>query len=295
MLPRCVLVERPTEYADLLARHGTRQAVRFFLEQRGLELDEVERRHLKHAETRAQVLAAVPVDWRTSSITRAELDRFLFEPDDVIVVLGQDGLVANVAKYLAGQPVVGLNPDPERITGVLVRHPPAAAPDLLADVAAQRAAVDRLTLAEALLDDGQRLLALNEIFVGHAGHQSARYTITADGRSERQSSSGIIVATGTGATGWAASISRERPEPVALPAPADGRLAFFVREAWPSAATATTLTQGLLAPPAALEVTCELGDGGVVFGDGIEADRLELAWGQRVRVRTAQESLRLVA
>ncbi|MDQ3632121.1 MAG: hypothetical protein M3417_12790, partial [Actinomycetota bacterium] len=233
MLPRCVLVERPTEYADLLARHGTRQAARFFLEQRGLEPGEVERRHLAYAETRAAVLAAVPLEWRTSSITRAELDRFLFAPDDVVVVLGQDGLVANVAKYLAGQPVIGLNPDPDRVGGVLVRHPPRAAADLLADVVADRATIDRRTMAEALLDDGQRLLALNEVFVGHAGHQSARYTIATGGRSERQSSSGVIVTTGTGATGWAASISRERPQAVALPAPADGRLAFFVREAWP--------------------------------------------------------------
>ncbi len=295
MLPRCVLVERPTEYADLLARHGTRQAAWFFLEQRGLEPGEVERRHLAHAETRAAVLAAVPLEWRTASITRAELDRFLFAPDDVVVVLGQDGLVANVAKYLAGQPVIGLNPDPDGVGGVLVRHPPRAAGDLLADVVAQRAAIERRTMAEALLDDGQRLLALNEVFVGHASHQSARYTLTARGRSERQSSSGVIVTTGTGATGWAASISRERPEPVALPAPADGRLAFLVREAWPSPATATTLTQGLLVPPDALEITCELGRGGVVFGDGIESDRLELAWGQRLRVRTARETLALVA
>ncbi len=295
MLPRCVLVERPTEYADLLARHGTRQAVGFFLEQRGLDVAGVEQRHLAHAQTRAAVLAAVPVEWRTSTITRSELDRFLFADDDVVVVLGQDGLVANVAKYLVGQPVIGLNPDPGRVPGVLVRHAPTAAADLLADVAAGRAALERRTMAEAALDDGQRLLALNELFVGHAGHQSARYVLTAEGRSERQSSSGVIVATGTGATGWAASIARERPEPLPLPGPGDPQLAFLVREAWPSAASGTSLTQGLLAPPAALEVTCELGEGGVVFGDGIEADRLELDWGQRVSVRVAERTLALVA
>ena len=294
MLPRCVLIERPTEYSDLLARHGTRQAVRFFLAQRELDVGEVERRHLDYAETRAGVLAAVPVEWRTSSITRAELDRFLFEPADVVVILGQDGLVANVAKYLTGQPVIGLNPDPDRVGGVLVRHPPRAAADLLADVAAERAGLERRTMAEAVLDDGQRLLALNELFVGHVSHQSARYVVAAGGRSERQSSSGIIVATGTGATGWAASINRERLRRVAVPAPADASLAFFVREAWPSATTATTLTEGLLAPPDALEITCELGEGGVVFGDGIEADRLDLAWGQRARIQTARETLRLV-
>ena len=45
-----------------------------------------------------------------------------FGPEDVIIAVGQDGLVANVAKYLDGQPVVGVNPDPQRNPGVLVRH-----------------------------------------------------------------------------------------------------------------------------------------------------------------------------
>jgi hypothetical protein len=32
-------------------------------------------------------------------------------------------------------------------------------------------------MVQAELDDGQRLLALNEIFVGHRTHQSARYRL----------------------------------------------------------------------------------------------------------------------
>ena len=37
-----------------------------------------------------------------------------------MVTLGQDGLVANTLKYLNGQPVVGVNPDPERWDGRLL-------------------------------------------------------------------------------------------------------------------------------------------------------------------------------
>jgi hypothetical protein len=203
--------------------------------------------------------------------------------------------VANVAKYLDGQPVIGLNPEPERRMGVLVTHPPQAAADLLADAAAGRAAIQGRTMAQARLDDGQALVALNELFVGHASHQSARYTLTALGHRERQSSSGLIVTTGTGATGWAASIRRERHSHIALPAPADPALAFFVREAWPSPATGTELTEGLLANDAALDVQCELEHGGVVFGDGIEADALALDWGSRVRIGVAPTRLRLVS
>ena len=59
--------------------------------------------------------------------------------------------------------------------------------------------IERRTMAEARREDGQRMLALNEIFVGHASHQSARYRLSmADGQQERQSSSGLIVAVPTG-------------------------------------------------------------------------------------------------
>ena len=292
MLPRCVLVERATEYRELLARHATREQARFFLQARGIAIDEIEARHRAFEAARAAVLASVPSDWRTAVVERDELDRFLFAEDDVVVALGQDGLVANVAKYLDGQPVLGLNPEPGRFPGVLVTHPPAAAADLLADVAAGRAPLQRRTMAEARLDDGQRLLALNEVFVGHASHQSARYLLQANGRDEAQSSSGVIVATGTGATGWAASVNCGRG--VELPRPEDGALAWFVREAWPSPATGTTLTEGLLRPPEALTITCRLGEGAVVFGDGIEADRLQPDWGQRVTVGVAAVALSLV-
>jgi hypothetical protein len=294
MNPRCVLVQRPTEYTELLARHGTREQLRFFLAERGRSLEELVDRHERIEAALRTVQGAIPHDWRRASVARAELDRFLFADDDLIVVLGQDGLVANASKYLDGQPVIGLNPDPERWPGVLVPHPPAAAADLLRDVAAGRAGLEERTVVEARLDDGQRLLALNEVFLGHASHQSARYALDVGGERERQSSSGVIVATGTGATGWAASIARERRSPPALPRPTEPALAYFVREAWPSAATGTRLTEGLLGDGATLGLQSEMGEGGVLFGDGIEGDRLPLDWGRRALVAAARERLRLV-
>jgi len=68
------------------------------------------------------VSAAIPGGWRRGAVERSDLDRFLFEPEDVVIVVGQDGLVANTAKYLSGQPVIGVNPDPGDGMGVLVRH-----------------------------------------------------------------------------------------------------------------------------------------------------------------------------
>jgi hypothetical protein len=294
MVPRCVLIERPTEYQELLGRHGTREQASFFLSRRGRSIEEPAARDEQQRSHRQQVLAAIPPEWRRATVRREDLDRFLFEPDDVIVVLGQDGLVANAAKYLDAQPVIGLNPAPGVHPGVLVPHPPDAAGELMRDLWRGRAGLEHRTMVDATVDDGQTLTALNEIFVGHSSHQSARYTIAVPGATERQSSSGVIVATGTGATGWAASIRLERHSAIDLPGPENPRLAYFVREAWPSPATGTNLTEGIVDRDEVLAITSELGDGAVLFGDGIEQDRIQIDWGQTVEIRVSRRSLHLV-
>jgi NAD kinase len=290
-----VIVTRQTEYSALLATHGTREQARFFLATRGRAVEELEATDAAFRTALAAASVAVPTEWRRVRIDRGDLDRFLFEPEDLVVAVGQDGLVANVAKYLTGQLVIGCNPDPARNEGVLVSHAAGEMRALVPAAVAGKADVRERTMVEAVLDDGLRLLALNEVFIGHQSHQSARYSISAAGRNERQSSSGIVVTTGTGATGWGRSIALERRSQLALPAAGERALAFFVREAWPSVATGATLTEGRIEEDTALAISSEMNDGGVVFGDGIEADRLEFTWGRKVEVKVARERLRLVA
>ncbi|GAA4977669.1 inorganic polyphosphate kinase [Actinoplanes utahensis] len=293
LTPRIVVVSRRSELDELLARHGTLGAAAYFLRQRGGDLAGVTARHEALQAALTEVGAAVPADWRRGHVERADLPRFLFAPEDVVVAVGQDGLVANVAKYLDGQPVIGIDPEPGRNPGVLSRHRAADLPGLLRAAAGGEAG-ERRTMVVARLDDGQELSGLNEVYLGHAGHQSARYVLTTpDGARERQSSSGLIVGTGTGATGWCASIARERAGGPPLPAPDAPALCWFVREAWPSPATGVTRTSGLLTVGAELELTCE-SERLVVFADGLESDALALSWGQRVRITVAGRGLRCV-
>ncbi|MGY4740427.1 hypothetical protein [Streptomyces sp. ATMOS53] len=297
LAPRAVLVHRTTEYEELVARHGTHGQAAFFLSSRGREIEEVAERHRRTRRALAEVTAAIPLTWRQTRLERADLDRFLFAPEDVVVVVGQDGLVANVAKYLAGQPVVGIDTDPGRNPGVLVRHRPEDSRTLLPSVLAAGTGTAELTMVEAVADDTQRLLALNEIYLGAAGHQTARYRLGLDDDSavEAQASSGVLVGTGTGATGWIRSVWQERGGGgrLRLPGPAEDRLVWFVREAWPSPATGTSLVAGELAAGGRLTLTVE-SERLIAFGDGIESDAVELTWGQRVRVGVGGERLRLV-
>jgi hypothetical protein len=295
LTPRAVVVRRPSDLEELIAHHGTRAQAAFFLSTRGRHIDEVERRHDRQASALTAVTSSLPLDWRRGVVLRADLPRFMFSPEDVIIVVGQDGLVANVAKYLDGQPVVGVNPDPERNPGVLVPFAPEAAAQLLHGTSDPwHLPFQPRTMVEALMDDGQSLLALNEVFIGPASHQTARYTLSLmDGRFERQASSGIIVSSGTGATGWCRSVWHERHSHLHLPGPEEDSLAWFVREAWPSPATGVELTEGSLDATSSIYMTVE-SDHLVAFGDGIEADAVDVSWGQSIRIHEASRKLRLV-
>jgi len=294
VIPRAVIVHRPTPYQELIGRHGTAGQAAFFLRTRGQDIDPLAAAHQRQARALDAAMAAVPQRWRRSRVDRADLDRFLFEPEDVVIAVGQDGLVANVAKYLDGQRVIGVNPDPSRFDGVLVKHSPRAVAALVEGALDPAAAVEARTMVEVRLRDGQRLCALNEIFLGHISHQSARYHLRAGRRAERHSSSGVVIATGTGATGWARSIHLSRQSGLSLPAPTEAALVFFAREAFPSRATGTALTEGRVDGAGALEVTSEMDSGGVLFGDGIEADRLEFPWGEVASIGCARRTLNLL-
>ncbi|MEZ5373220.1 MAG: hypothetical protein R2704_10860 [Microthrixaceae bacterium] len=291
--PRAVLVHRRSEYDELVARHGTAGQAAHFLAERNQSIDVLVERHEALAAALGAVSATIPTDWRRAELERSDLARFVFGPEDVLVVVGQDGLVANVAKYLDGQPVVGINPEPARNPGVLVPHPPEAAAGLLAAAVQATPPGVQATMVGAVTDDGQRLRALNEVFIGHPSHQSARYRLRSGGAEELQSSSGLLVGTGTGATGWLRSVHRERRSPLTLPRRTDRSLCWFVREAWPSPTTATGLTEGSLDEHTPLEIVAE-SDQLVCFGDGIEDDSLRLAWGQRLTVAVAATRLNLV-
>jgi len=104
----------------------------------------------------------------------------------------------------------------------------------------------------------------------------------------------MIIATGTGAASWARSINRSRKDALVLLAPEDRQLAYYVREAFPSNATGTSISTGLLTDQAQLRVRSEINEGGVIFGDGIESDYLEFNWGVQAEIRVAQQTLELV-
>lgn len=303
---KVVLVTRRTRLEELLARHHTAAQAKFYVEHLGADFGEYQREHDAYVAARRATLDALDAHGRYQVIERGFLTNFLFTPQDVVLALGQDGVVANTMKYLEGQPLVGLNPDPARYDGILLPFAPRDLPMLLPEILADRRPFKDVTMAKATLTDQQALYAVNDLFIGPKSHTSARYEIRHGKQAEVQSSSGVIVSTGLGSTAWMRSVvtgstaiagavlHRKRDfDYRPLPWDAD-HLQFAVREPFPSKTSQVGLAFGEIGARDALKLRSLMPENGVIFSDGIEADYLNFNSGTEATITVAERRGRLV-
>ncbi len=304
---RIVLVVRKTRLEDLIARFNTFEQARFYVQHLGADFTDYELEHRTYQSAVAAAETTLRRFGRVHRLDRGFLPNYLFAPDALVVVLGQDGLVANTLKYLAGQSVIGVNPDPARWDGVLL---PFNVEDLAAitpEAQSGKRAARSITMARARLSDGQELHAVNDLFIGPKSHVSARYAISLDGKTETHSSSGLIVSTGLGSTGWfrslltgAAGVAGQSSKSQVKDLREHGfpwdanYLQFTVREPFPSRTTQTNIIFGRISPGHPLELVSQMADYGVIFSDGVEGDFLQFNSGVTATIELADRSGSLV-
>lgn len=304
MTDRIVVVTRETRLDGLLARYGTKGQARYQVEQAGGDFDEYVEEHDTYRRAVDAVRRALDFEVPVQSVDRSLIPTYVFTGSEAVVTVGQDGLVANVARYVRGQPIVAVNPDPVRFDGVLLPFSPEDARGALERVLEERFRVRHVTLAEAVLGDGQRLTAFNDLFIGARSHVSARYRIDTGHGSEHQSSSGLLVSTGAGSTGWMSSVfnmvngiaesfGAAGCEPLRMEWD-DGRLFWAAREPFASRHSGAAFACGFIEHGERLVVESSMPAGGVIFGDGVEQDFLGFDSGARAVIRAAEEVAHLV-
>jgi len=302
---KVVLVTRRTRLEELVVQHHTLAQARFYLEHLGADFGDYVQENAAYAQSLAAAVQTLQAWGRYQIVERAYLPNFVFAPEDIVVALGQDGLVANTLKYLNGQPLIGLNPEPTRWDGVLLPFAPCELAGVLPDVAQERRGAREITMAEARLDGGQTLRAVNDLFIGARTHTSALYEIALGERRESQSSSGVIVSTGLGSTAWIKSVvtgslgiaqALQAGRRVEFPAqPWDSaQLIFAVREPFPSRHSRAELVYGAVSERQPLLLRSQMSGNGVIFSDGIEADYLRFDAGMQARIGLAATRGRLV-
>jgi len=304
---KLVLIIRRTRLDELIARFNTADQARFYVEHLGADFADYQAEDYTYksaVETAEQILSRLG---RVQLLDRAYVPNFIFGAQDIVIALGQDGLVANVLKYLDQQCLIGVNPDPQRWEGVLLPFTVIQLESLLPEVFSARRTIRQVTMAQVNLNTGETLYGVNDLFIGPRSHTSARYQLHFGKRSETQSSSGIIVSTGLGSTGWFRSIiagatgisssllgqQRKQLQDRAFTWDAN-YLYFSVREPWPSKTSAAEVTFGKITPKTPLKLVSQMPENGVIFSDGIEGDYLQFNSGTFATITVAAKKGRLV-
>lgn len=303
---KVILVTRKTRLEDLITRYLTVDQARFYVEHLGADFSDYQREHDVYLQQRRRTVQTLEQWGRYQVIERSFLPNFIFGPSDIVVALGQDGVVANTMKYLDGHPLIGVNPDAKRYDGILLPFTADDLPAVLREVAGERRPYRTVTMAKATLANGQVLHAVNDLFIGARSHTSAIYEIAAGTQKEIQSSSGVIVSTGLGSTAWFKSIVTGSlaiagvfggQAGVTPYLPQDWNsteLRFAVREPFPSRTSQVCLVYGRLKKSEQLRLRSLMPESGVIFSDGIETDRLDFNSGTEVQIGIADREGRLV-
>ncbi|MDR0496729.1 MAG: sugar kinase [Treponema sp.] len=203
---RIVIVTRETRLEKVLVAQNTVSQAKFYINRLGGDFDDYKEEHDQYGSSIKEARQGLEELGNVQLLDRKYLPNFIFAPGDIVMVIGQDGLVVNTLKYLNGQPVIGINPDPSRWDGVLLPFAPKDAAKIATDTVKGKRKIEEVTMARVKVQNGQELLAVNDFFIGQKTHTSARYVIKYSGVKEPQSSSGVIISTGLGSTGWMKSI-----------------------------------------------------------------------------------------
>ena len=298
-----IIVKNKTRLESLIERFNTKAQAKFYIERLGGNFEDYEIEHDIFHNSLASLQTQLSKVIKNKVVERQYLPSFIFSDKNLIVVIGQDGLVANTAKYSKGCPIIAVNPDKERYDGILL---PFNASDFILgfeNIVTDKNKLKTVRFAEAKLNDGQRLLAFNDLFIGVSSHVSARYKISFNKTLEEHSSSGIIVSTASGSTGWLSSIFNmaygvtrmfEKNLKAKRPRLKDNELLFAVREPFQSVKTQTGLTAGIIKNQNALTIESLMPKNGIIFSDGIEKDFLKFNSGAIATIGIAPETANLV-
>lgn len=304
---KIILIKRKTRLEELIAKYNTMAQAKFYIEHLGADFsdyvaeDEIYKGAVSEANSELETLGRVQV------VDRQYVSNFIFGDNDIVVVVGQDGLVANTLKYLTTQLLIGVNPDPARWDGVLLPFRVSDLRLVVQDIFRMRRQVKEVSMAKAVLNDGQIMYAVNDLFIGQKTHVSSRYQIEIAGKHEQQSSSGIIVSTGLGSTGWLKSVLAGATNIVNCISDKNFKvkqetqfkwdldyLHFSVREPFPSKTSQANLVFGKITKGYPLKILSQMPENGVIFSDGIESDYVQFNSGIEATITVAEKKGHLV-
>lgn len=204
---RVVLVCELTRLEREIAKEGTLDSVRRNYEKDVFSTD-LSSPHGEYQSEKNEVLRfLLAAGANVVECPRHEAQGFIFRDDDLVVVLGDDGALVNIAKLLGRQKVVTIGTATKWCSRMMKFTVKTFGKEVMRLVRKEGETLS-VSIARAETSLGHTLEAVNDFFVGRADLRSSRYALLDEEFFVEQVSSGVIVSTGTGSTGWEKSARR---------------------------------------------------------------------------------------
>lgn len=236
-----VLVAYKKSIFQIYARERRDPKFLRLLRKRDVTVAKMERTHEAHERTIEAVKAALDALGCSSTFVYRARMRMMRDVD-LVVTIGGDGTILEVARQVEGVPLLGVNSAPETSLGLFCGADRKTIREQLAR--ALHGVLPRTPLARLALEvNGERVWVLNDVLYAHRNPAAmSRYILSIRGRAEEQRSSGVWVATAAGSTGGIHSAGGR-----VLPLTSK-KMQYLVREPFVQGRERPRLLRGILPP-----------------------------------------------
>jgi NAD kinase len=293
---RIVIVKKETDYSNLVRTYASASNVVRALSSRGSEtyamsLAKDSASYEDSTQGIIQQVAATHLPYELIDVNEVPLKQWT--NDMIVVLLGPDGLLANVGKYIRDiAPVICVNPSPQFIDGLVMKHSVDVVSSILQSVLNNSHKINPITLAQITTNEGSTELAINDFLIARENHASAYYGISINGRREKQGSSGVLISVPLGATGWLASCNSSASFSLRQNWSAE-MLHVHVREAFQSRTTQTGILNSFINPTDKVTITSysDL----FIYSDGDLKNGIPFSPGTQLTVTVSDRKLNYVS
>ena len=224
------------------------------------------------------------------AVRRTNLTPQTCKDADLIIVVGGDGTFLKTTRHVFDDtPVLPVSSDTKYNEAFYSKATPQDFAKKFEKLINGKSTTVKLPRLEAKINGKTaKALAVNEVFVGSAHpYQTSRYVLKVKRKEEFQKSSGVLITTRSGRTGWAMSAAKKR-----LNVPKNG-LGYVVREPYSGRLTKPKLLQGVLTPQNKIKIKSSMHRGIVVIDSS--SKELKFTDGSKLEVTISKKTLTLVA
>lgn len=226
-------------------------------------------------------------------IARDDLAESVNQDADLVIAFGGDNHFVYVSHFAKSAMILGINSDPQRSDGALTSLTADQCEEALQALTRGDYSIEEWPRLEALVNGKPLPLTTSELFVGERERvYMSRYVLKHGDVEETQKSSGLLITTGAGSTGWYDSACRYLHPDGNVFARTEPKFVFLATEPSKGRLNRSKLLEGTVQAGESLRIQSLNDSSGLVSVDSL--DEVLFSRGATLEVRISPHALKVI-